>query len=647
MSIVETKFYTESRKGRLIATSVTMEYTDKNRIEFPGLPFEFKDEIKSMKGAKWHGYLENDGRKLWSIDNCQRNHIQLAFLKGENPLEWFDRDVERRTYGRPLREHQRDMADHILTYHFHICAADPGLGKTLTAIEAMEQSGHKQWWWVGPKRPLEAVKLEFREWGLDPEILANIKLMTYEGLVSLVKSTKDAPDGIVFDESHHLMYDTTKRSHAAQEAADRIRDKHGLNGYVVLLSGTPSPKSPAGWWSQCEIAYPGFLKEGSAKAFRERLAVIRKKQFGLGGVHNDLVTWKDDERKCNVCGQFEDDPNHSVCDAAKGEYHRYEPSVNEVAGIFERTQGLVTKKLKKYCVDLPDKVYHTIRLEPSASVLRVAKAIVDSQIHTVAGMILLRELSDGFQYREKQAGMKPCDHCGAAGQVEEWFDPQDEGGQTYSAVDMFDPEFVASLEKRTVDCPQCGGSKEIPNTVRDTYEVPCPKEDALKGILEKYEAHGRIIVFAAFEGSVERVQRICLAEGWDVVRCDGSQFRVIKRNSDGTSQVLHGMPPLEYWADVQNNTRVAFVANPESGGQGLNLTQACALVWWSNSFKPQYRLQGEDRIHRMGMDENKGATIYDLIHLPTDERVLEVIRENRKLELMSLGELTSNINWGV
>jgi hypothetical protein len=35
-----------------------------------------------------------------------------------------------------------------------------------------------------------------------------------------------------------------------------------------------------------------------------------------------------------------------------------------------------------------------------------------------------------------------------------------------------------------------------------------------------------------------------------------------------------------------------------------------------------------------------GCEIVDLIHLPTDERVLEVIQENRKIELMTMGEFT-------
>jgi hypothetical protein len=94
-----------------------------------------------------------------------------------------------------------------------------------------------------------------------------------------------------------------------------------------------------------------------------------------------------------------------------------------------------------------------------------------------------------------------------------------------------------------------------------------------------------------------------------------------------------------------NHPRVAFDANPESGGMSLTLVEARTAVYWSNSWKPEYRIQSEDRIHRIGMDLNLGCLIVDLIHLPTDERVLDVIRENRKLELMTMGELMAGIQW--
>jgi hypothetical protein len=72
---------------------------------------------------------------------------------------------------------------------------------------------------------------------------------------------------------------------------------------------------------------------------------------------------------------------------------------------------------------------------------------------------------------------------------------------------------------------------------------------------------------------------------------------------------------------------------------GLTLTEARMAVFYSNSFKPEYRIQAEDRIHRKGMDENLGCVIVDLIHLPTDDRTLQIIRENRTIELMTMGEI--------
>ena len=170
-------------------------------------------------------------------------------------------------------------------------------------------------------------------------------------------------------------------------------------------------------------------------------------------------------------------------------------------------------------------------------------------------------------------------------------------------------------------------------------EIPCPKDAALKMLLDENEETGRIVVFAGFTGSVDRMARLCLKEKWNVVRCDQGTFQVLTHDGEPVSE-----EPLDYWANM-NHPRVAFDANPESGGMSLTLVEARTAVYWSNSWKPEYRIQSEDRIHRIGMDLNLGCLIVDLIHLPTDNRVLDVIRENRRLELMSMGELMSGIQW--
>ena len=158
-------------------------------------------------------------------------------------------------------------------------------------------------------------------------------------------------------------------------------------------------------------------------------------------------------------------------------------------------------------------------------------------------------------------------------------------------------------------------------------------------LLDENEETGRLVVFAGFTGSVDRVVRVCLKEKWNVVRCDQGVFQVLTHDGEEVTE-----EPLDYWANPEHS-RVVFAANPESGGMSLTLVEARTAVYWSNSWKPEYRVQSEDRIHRIGMDLNLGCLIVDLIHLPSDERVLDVIRDNRRLELMTMGELMDGVEW--
>lgn len=637
--LIEAKLETETSKGTRIRVPVTLEYAD-DRILFVKSPFALKNEIKAMKGSHWHGNDEDDPRKIWSIEDCQRNRFQLDYLQGKNVYEWFERDLERREYSRPLKPHQCDMSDAGLTYHYQIWGAEMGVGKTLSAQEVIERSGQPYWWWTGPKSSIPNIKREFRRWSF-PADGFRVEFMTYEEMVRRADEWQpgdEVPGGLLCDEASKLKNPTSQRSRAAQMIADMIREKYLYDGYVILMSGTPSPKSPVDWWSLCEIVWPGFLKEGSQKSLEQRLAFLTKCQFDAG-VFSKRVGWKDDQHKCNVCGEFEQEGPHEldgITDPA--DFHRFEPSKNEVAFMYERLEGLVIVKHKKDCLDLPDKRYRKIVCKPSPSIVRVAQAISNSAINTITGLTLLRELSDGFQYREEKDGKTRCTHC-TEGKVAEWFDPANEH-RVFQAIDMLDPTLVAVLQKREVPCFQCGGTSEVDKIIRTVREVPCPKEKALKLLLEECEETGRIVVFAGFTGSVDRVGNICRREGWSVVRCDGRGYEV----TDHQGNVLDVSEPLDYWSDVSGNPRVAFVAHPESGGMSLTLTESRMAVFYSNSFKPEYRAQAEDRIHRIGMDLNLGCVIVDLLHLSTDERVIEVIQSNRRLELMTMGEFPVEAN---
>jgi len=523
-------------------------------------------EIKTFAGAKWWGG-EEPPIKAWTISNTPRNLFRLAYLQGKNPYAWYDKEIIKNEYERPLYLHQRDGADFVLAVRRCIIAMEMGTGKTLLVEEVIERSGIKgpNWWYVAPKSALRAVQREFRIW----QSKVWPKFMTYEALVKEMKNWVDgfrAPMGVVFDESARVKNPTAQRSQAAMQLADGIRSDWGDAGYIILMSGAPAPKSPVDWWHQAEIACPGYLREGDIYKFKNRLAVIQQKSDMQGGVYPQLVAWRDDEHRCDICGKFIEEHKDIIFD--EGEDHEFKASKNEVSYLYERLKGLVFIRMKKDCLDLPEKQYRKVILEPTQKILNLARTIVNTSPTTIQAITLIRELSDGFQYQKD-------------------------------------------------------GSTEY---------IDSPKEGAIVDILDELSDIGRIVIYAGFTASVDKCVEICNKCGWQTIKVDGRGWKM----SDGLED-----DPLDIFQDkLEKYPFVAFVAHPGSGGVGLTLTASPVEVFYSNDFDADHRIQAIERIHRPGMDFNRGATIIDLIHLPTDQLILDNLELKKRLQDLTMGEIT-------
>ncbi len=210
--LTQTKFIVTDKKGREVYKPVTLE-TRSGRIYFVKSPFEAKDEIKAMQGSRWHGFDE-EPLKQWSVKDCLRNRLQIEWLEGKNPFEWFEQPIKSflpegycrtsiKGEKRQLWHTQHRMINAGLTFHYQLLACCPGAGKTLAAFEIIERSEAIDWWWVGPKTTLLEIGIQAEYWKLDKR--RNVKFMTYEGLTSLIKSGGyDLPQGLIFDEGSKL-----------------------------------------------------------------------------------------------------------------------------------------------------------------------------------------------------------------------------------------------------------------------------------------------------------------------------------------------------------------------------------------------------------------------------------------------------------
>jgi SNF2 family DNA or RNA helicase len=80
-----------------------------------------------------------------------------------------------------------------------------------------------------------------------------------------------------------------------------------------------------------------------------------------------------------------------------------------------------------------------------------------------------------------------------------------------------------------------------------------------------------------------------------------------------------------------------FVGNPKTGGYGLTLTAASIVVYFSNSFDLEVRLQSEDRAHRIG--QTKSVTYIDLITPKSvDEKIVQALRDKIDIATQVMGE---------
>ena len=115
------------------------------------------------------------------------------------------------------------------------------------------------------------------------------------------------------------------------------------------------------------------------------------------------------------------------------------------------------------------------------------------------------------------------------------------------------------------------------------------------------------------------------------------------RSGIQTVATLHGETPdserqkiVESFQDRHSELRF-IVGHPKTGGFGLTLTAANTVIYFSNSYDLELRIQSEDRAHRIGQ-QNK-VTYIDLISPETiDEKIVGALRSKIRIADQILGE---------
>ena len=156
-----------------------------------------------------------------------------------------------------------------------------------------------------------------------------------------------------------------------------------------------------------------------------------------------------------------------------------------------------------------------------------------------------------------------------------------------------------------------------------TQQVESNRLNELMSILEDTE--GKVIIWANYQLSVgEIIQKIIKVYGKD-------------------SYVhYYGLTPQEDRQDFirkfQNDPKCRFIiGTPQTGGYGITLTKANTVIYYSNGYDLEKRLQSEDRAHRIG--QKKTVTYIDLICEDTiDEKIVKALRDKINIASEVMGE---------
>jgi len=161
----------------------------------------------------------------------------------------------------------------------------------------------------------------------------------------------------------------------------------------------------------------------------------------------------------------------------------------------------------------------------------------------------------------------------------------------------------------------------------DDGEIQSLDNNRLKELLEiTDELQGKAIIWASYTHDIQQIA--------DALR-DRFGPEAVATYYGATAQDER-QEIVERFQDKLNPLRF-FVGQPRTGGYGITLTAANTVVYYSNSYDLEIRLQSEDRAHRIG--QNNKVTYIDLVSPDTiDEKILKALRGKIDLAGKVLGE---------
>ena len=252
------------------------------------------------------------------------------------------------------------------------------------------------------------------------------------------------------------------------------------------------------------------------------------------------------------------------------------------------------------------------------------------RVQIVGGYKRLDELSEKLKPFSDRVLKEDCLDLPEKTYVERQVELTDEQKTLYSTMKS---AALASLKGKMATAPHiltqmmrlhqitCGHLKNDDDSITEI------KNNRINSLLELLdEIEGKAIIWANYVYDINQIVNA-----------------VAKKYGDNSIVQYYGAVPaeqrqknIEKFQDPNSPVRF-FVGNPQTGGYGITLTAANNVIYYSNGYDLEKRLQSEDRAHRIG--QKKAVTYVDLITPKTvDEKIRKALRKKINIATQIMGE---------
>ena len=274
-------------------------------------------------------------------------------------------------------------------------------------------------------------------------------------------------------------------------------------------------------------------------------------------------------------------------------WHLIKWKKEEVENLSQRLEGMVETFLRKDCLDLPEPINELIRLPMTKEYIKASKLLRKIEGSGVQLTMKLRLLSDGIIYKNEN-------------------------------------DIVKAKNIRV-----------------DTIELPnCPKDKQLISDLKEFEDVGRVIIYCAFQGTIDKISKICIQQGWAVLKADGRGWETLYTiysineclyEMDGSNSKNKSLNPSNH--EEYKIPKLVFLANQGSASTGLELSASPVIINYSQAYNAADQEQANGRALSNNMDKEKGLIIKNYIHIPVDELVYNNVMNKNSIQKITMGDI--------